>query len=116
MALTFRKCFLIHKRFYQYLNSFIPTIKFTINGVFKRANKTFLDVNISEKESALQTYIVSQQILTSSYILDLVHLYVYKKSTPYGQAIQMKRICSNEERLSSRLEFCSRHYKERNGS
>ena len=44
------------------------------------------------------------------------HRYVYKKSIPYGQAIRMKRICSNEEKLSSRLEdlehwFCSRGYR-----
>ena len=31
------------------------------------------------------------------------HCYVYKKSILYGQAIQMKRTCSNEEKLSSQL-------------
>ena len=44
------------------------------------------------------------------------HRYSYKKSIPYGQAIRMKRICSNEENISSRLEdlehwFCSSDYK-----
>ena len=40
-----------------------------------------------------------------------------KKLIPYGQAIRLKRICSNKEKLSSRLEnlehwFCNRGYRE----
>ena len=44
------------------------------------------------------------------------YCYAYKKSILYGHVIWMKRICSNEEKLSSWFEdlehwFCSRDYK-----
>ena len=100
------------QEFYQYHNSFNPTIKFTME--FSKMQINFLDVNISQKESALQTDLYCKSTDTYQFIhFRSCHCYVYKKSIPYGQAI---RLCSNEEKLSSRLEdlehwFCSRGYK-----
>ena len=103
------------QEFYQYLNSFHPTIKFTME--FSKEQINFLDVNISQKEGALQTDLYCKSTDTHQLLhFRSCHLYVYKKSVSYGQAIRMKRTCSNEEKLSSRLEdlehwFCSRGYK-----
>ena len=66
------------QEFCQYLNSFNPTIKFTME--FSKEQINFLDINISPKKVPYkQTYIVTRQILTSSYILDLV-IIVFRKS------------------------------------
>ena len=84
---------------------------------FSKEQINFLDVNISQNEGTLQTDPCCKSTDTLQFLhFRSCHRYVYKKSIPYGQAIQMKRICSNEEKLSSRLEdlghwFYRRGYK-----
>ena len=84
---------------------------------FSKQQINFLDVNISQKEHTLQTDLYCKSTDTHQFLhFRSCHRYIYKKSIPYGQAIRMKRICSNEEKLSSRFEdlqhwFCSRGYK-----
>ena len=66
------------QKLYQYLNSFHSTIKVTME--FSKKQTSFLDVNISQKEGSLQTDLnTCRQILTSSYILDLV-IFMFTKS------------------------------------
>ena len=104
-----------HKEFYQYLISFHPTIKFTMEFSKKQIN--FLDVNISQKEGSLETDLYCKSTDTHQFLqFRSCHRYVYKKSIPCGQAIQLKRICSNEGKLSSKPKdlghwFCSKGYK-----
>ena len=91
------------QEFYQYLNSFHPTIKFTME--FSKEQINFLDVNISQKEGALQTDLYCKSTDSHQFLhVRSCHRYVYKTLIPHGQAIRLKRICSNEEKLSSRLE------------
>ena len=84
------------QEFYQYLNSFRPTINFTME--FSKEQINFLDVKISQKEGPLQTDLYYKSTDTHQFLhFRFCHCYVYKKSIPYGQAIRLKRICSNEE-------------------
>ena len=70
-----------------------------------------------QKEGASQSDLCFKSTDTHQFLhFKSCHRYVYKKSIPYGQAIRMKRIFTNEEKLSSRIEdfehwFCSRGYK-----
>ena len=59
----------------------------------------FLDVLKSEndKEGSLITSLFTKSTDTHQYLnATSCHRSVYKKSIPYGQSIQIKRICSNE--------------------
>ena len=77
------------QEFYQYLNSFHPTIKFTME--FSKEQINFLDVNISQKEGALQTDLYYKSTDTHQFLhFRSCHRYIYKKSIPDGQAIRMK--------------------------
>ena len=91
------------------------TIKFAME--FSKEEMNFLDVNISQKDSVLQTDLYYK----STDIHQFLHFrpcdrYVYEKSMPYGQVLDMKKICYNKEKSSFQLEdlehrFCSRGYK-----
>ena len=91
------------------------TIKFAME--FSKEEMNFLDVNISQKDSVLQTDLYYK----STDIHQFLHFrpcdcYVYEKLIPYGQVLDMKKICYNKEKSSFQLEdlehrFCSRGYK-----
>ena len=71
---------------------------------FSKEQINFLDVKISQKEGTLQKDLYRKSTDTHQFLhFRSCHRYSYKKSIPYGQAIPIKRICSNEEKLSSRL-------------
>ena len=68
---------------------------------FSKEQINFLDVNISQKERALQTDLYCKPTDTHQFLhFRSCHRYVNEKSIPYRQAIRMKRICSKEEKLS----------------
>ena len=72
---------------------------------FSKVQINFLDVNISQKESVLRKNLYFTSTDTHRFLhFRSCHRFVYKMSMPYQQAIPIKRICSNEEKLSSRLE------------
>ena len=82
------------KDFYQYLDSFHPTIKFTME--FSKEQINFLDVNITEK-GTLQADLYCKSTDTHQFLhFKCYPRYVYKKPIPYGQAIRKKRISSNK--------------------
>ena len=58
-----------------------------------------------------QIYNVRRQILSNKRNFRSYHCYFYKNLITYGQAIPMKRICSNEEKLSSQDWGCKRDHK-----
>ena len=85
---------------------------------FSKEQINFLVVNISQKEGAFQTDLYCKSTDTHQFNFRSCHRYVYKKSIPYEQAILMKKVCPNEEKLSSSLEdlehwFCSWGYKKK---
>ena len=109
--------FLSFEPIYQYLNSFHPTIKFTME--FSKEQINFVDVNSSPKEGALQTELYCKSTDTHQFLpFQILSSLCLQKVNPCGQAIRMKRICHNEEELSSRIEnlehwVCSRGHKKR---
>ena len=123
MVSIFRRYFLyLDRRFRETLRVFVNIStrfiqQLSLQWSFSKEQINFLDVNISQKEGNLQTELYCKSTDTHRFL----HFrsccpYVYKTSMPYGQAIRMKRICSNEEKLSSQLEdlehwLCSRSYK-----
>ena len=64
---------------------------------FSKEQINFLDVRISQEEGALPTDLYCKSTDTHQFLhFRSCHHYIYKKSIPYGQAIRMKRICSND--------------------
>ena len=85
------------KEFFGFFNNFHRSIKFTMEYSQKQIN--FIDVLISknENESSLVTSLFTKSTDSYQYLhATSCHRSIYKKSIPYGQAIRMKRICSNE--------------------
>ena len=92
------------KEFFNYLNEFHPSIKFTMEYSEKQIN--FLDVIIAKSD-------LGEKLCSSLYTkLTDAHQYLhaaschraeYKNSIAYGQAIRLKRICSDENDLQRKL-------------
>ena len=92
------------KEFFAFLNNVHPSIKFTIE--YSQKQIIFLDMLISQNdnESSLVTSLFTKSTDSHQYLhATSCHRSIYKKSILYGQAIQMKRICSNEVDLQQKL-------------
>ena len=92
------------KEFFNFLNEFYPSIKFTMDYSKKSIN--FLDVKVSKSESGntLCTSLFTKSNGTNQYLHPTsCHRSIYKKSISYGQAVRIKRICSDEEDLQQKL-------------
>ena len=64
-----------------------------------------LDVKVSKSESGntLCTSLFTKPTDTNQYLLAIsCHRSIYKRSIPYGQAVRIKRICSDEEDLQQK--------------
>ena len=88
----------------EFLNAFHPAIKFTMNYSPNQIN--YLDVLLGEDESGktLRTSLYTKPTDTHQYLpTQSCHRAVYKKSTPYNQAVPMKRTCSKKEDLQHKL-------------
>ena len=92
------------KEFFGFLNKAHPSIKFTMEYSQKQIN--FLDVLIPKNDNAssLVTSLFTKSTNSHQYLhATSCYRSIYKKSILYGQAIQMKRICSNEVDLQRKL-------------
>ena len=92
------------KEFFNYLNELHPSIKFTIGYSEKKIN--FLDVLVTKSDSGekLCSILYTKPTDTYQYLHDTsCHRAVYKNSIAYGQAIRLKRICSDENDLQRNL-------------
>ena len=91
------------REFFDHLISFHPTIKFTMENSFHKIN--FLGITVIKNSSKLETGLFCKITDTHQYLHSKsCHRNIYKKSIPYGQAIRIKRICSTNESLTTRLE------------
>ena len=89
-------------KFFEYLNEFHPTIKFTIEKSFSKIN--FLDVTVSKNNNKLSTDFYTKETDTHQYLhAKSCHRSCIKRAIPYGQAVRTKRICSDENVLNERL-------------
>ena len=92
------------KEFFNYLNEFYPSIKFTIEYSEKQIN--FLDVLVTKSESGekLCSSLYTKLTDTLQYLhATSCHQAVYKNSIAYVQAIRLKRICSGENHIQRKL-------------
>ena len=77
------------QEFFQYINSFHPTIKFTME--FTKEQINFLDVNISLKEGALQTDLYCKSTDTYQFLhFRSSHCYVTKSQSRMGKLFELK--------------------------
>ena len=66
---------------------------------FSKEQINFLDVSVYQKDGALQTDLYCKLTDTHQFLVfRSCHRFVYKKSIPTEQAIQIKIICSNEKK------------------
>ena len=83
------------KEFIAYLNSSHPTIKFTADYSFETIN--FLDVTISKDGDHLSTDLYIKPTDTHQYLhATSAHPSHVKRAIPYGQALRLNRICSDD--------------------
>ena len=84
--------------------NFTPLIKFTLD--YSKNSINLLDVKVSKIESGntLCTSLFTKLTDTHQYLhATSCHWLIYKRSIPYGQAVRIKRICSDEEDLQQKL-------------
>ena len=83
--------------FFDEINQVHTTIKFDFN--FSTSEVNFLDLTIyKDKRGKLQTKIYTKPTDKHAYLhKNSAHPYHLKKSIPYGQALRLKRICSDEK-------------------
>ena len=90
------------QEFFELLNAFHPTIKFTMDYSYETIN--VFDVQVSKKNSALETDLYRKDTDRHQYLhAKSCHRYVYKKYIPFGQAIRLRRIISDDIVLDERL-------------
>ena len=92
------------KEFFGFLNNVHPSIKFTMEYSQKQINFSDVLISKNDNESSLVTSLFTKSTDSHQYLHDTsCHRSIYKKLIPYGQAIRMKRICSNEVDLQRKL-------------
>ena len=92
------------KTFEQFLNGVHPTINFT-SKIMKNNSVDFLDVQLTKQGNMLSTDLYTKPVDTHQYLhSSSCHPFNCKKSIAYGQALRLKRICSDEEILKDRLD------------
>ena len=92
------------KEFFNYLNEFHPSIKFTMEYSEKQIN--LLEVLVTKYDSGgkLCSSLYTKLTDTHQYLLATsCDRAVYKNSIAYGLAIRLKRICSDENDLQQKL-------------
>ena len=89
------------KKFLEILTSYHPTIKFTAN--YSREKIRFLDVEVIKKGNQLVTDLNIKPSYTHQYLhASSCHVFHFKKSIPYSQALRLNRICSENSFFDKR--------------
>ena len=92
------------RELFNYLNEFHPSIKFTMEYSEKQIN--FLDVLVTKSDSGEKvcSSLYTKPTDTHQYLhATSYHRAVYKNWIAYGQAIRLKRICSDKNNLQQKL-------------
>ena len=88
-------------KFVDILNSFHPTIKFTVN--YSRSEIDFLDVKVKNCGEKLVTDLFVKPTDTHQFLhASSCHVYHSKRAIPYSQALRLNRICSETSLLDQR--------------
>ena len=89
------------KQFLDYLNSLHPTLKFTSTDSEIEAD--FLDVHIVNENGKLETDLFVKSTDTHQYLhSQSCHRFHTKAGIPYGQALRLRRIVSNDDKFEAR--------------
>ncbi|XP_066925555.1 uncharacterized protein [Clytia hemisphaerica] len=106
------------KEFFTIINTVHPSIKFTTE--YSHSEINFLDTTITIKNNRLDYKIFKKPTDRSSYLHNTsYHPNNLKNNIPYGQALRIKKICSNPEEYNQSLlqmkdAFIRRGYKAEN--
>ena len=89
------------EKFLEILNSYHATIKFTAN--YSREKISFLDVEVIKKGNQLVTDLHIKLTDTHQHLhASSCHVFHYKNSIPYSQALRLNRICSESSFFDKR--------------
>ena len=100
------------KKFLDILNCYHPSIKFTWD--YSREKINFLDVNVIRKDNQLITDRYIKPTDTHQYLhASSCHVYHWKKSIPYSQALRLNRIYSENYLFDKRCNGLEMWLKER---
>ncbi len=89
-------------QFMAHLNSLDPNIKFTYK--YSRDCVEFLDVLVKRDGDKLSTDLYVKETDSHQYLhFDSCHPYHTKKGIPYGQALRIRRICSDDATFESNV-------------
>ena len=89
-------------KFMEYLNSIDPNIQFTFK--YSRECVEFLDVLVKRDGDKLSTDLYVKETDSHQFLhFDSCHPYHTKKGIPYGQALRIRRICSDYDCFKSRV-------------
>jgi hypothetical protein len=88
-------------RFLEYLNSIHPTLKFTIS--YSQNKVELLDVLVIKENNGIRTDLFVKETDTHQYLhFSSCHTYHTKRGIPYGQALRLRRIISNDNDFQTR--------------
>lgn len=101
------------KKFLDEINQLHPTIKF--DHKYSKSEIEFLDLKIyKDAQGKLATKIYSKPTDRQAYLhKSSAHPHHLKKSIPYGQALRMRRICTDREEFEKASEKLTTKLKER---
>ena len=98
--------------FLEYLNGFHQTIKFTSESSMEKVS--FLDVMVVKKGGILETDLYCKPTDTHQYLQrGSCHPWHVKKAIPYGQALRIRRICSDDGKFLARSKELVGWFKDR---
>eukprot|EP00794_Sanderia_malayensis_P018386 gene18386-20236_t len=98
--------------FLEYLNGFHQTIKFTSESSMEKVS--FLDVMVVKKGGVLETDLYCKPTDTHQYLhRGSCHPWHVKKAIPYGQALRIRRICSDDGKFLARSKELVGWFKDR---
>jgi len=98
--------------FFENLNQYHPTIKFTSD--YSPTEAIFLDTRVYLKDGHIQTDLYTKPTDTHQYLdTRSCHPRHCKTAIPYSQALRLRRICSEEMNFKKRLKELNYHLRRR---
>ena len=94
--------------FLLYMNSRLPSIKFTLEA--SQQTVPFLDVSVTKKNGDIETTVYRKKTDRNNYLhFSSYHPASLKRGLPYSQMLRLKRICSTESEFEGQSnEMCNR--------
>eukprot|EP00745_Piridium_sociabile_P045082 TRINITY_DN96403_c0_g1_i2.p1 TRINITY_DN96403_c0_g1~~TRINITY_DN96403_c0_g1_i2.p1 ORF type:complete len:459 (-),score=82.63 TRINITY_DN96403_c0_g1_i2:45-1421(-) len=100
------------KMFFDHINSFHPTIKFTMNSSTEKL--AFLDILVYFKDGFLQTDLHTKATDSHGYLHgSSCHPHHVCRNTPYSQFLRLRRLCSDNEVFQQRCDEMEAHFRHR---